>query len=246
MIVDVLVLAVLLISAFIAFLRGFIREVLTVTGVVGGLAASYFGGPLLVPHMRGWFGLKEGEEPGRLFDVVPYDIVADVLSYGSVFVVVVIILSIASHFLAEGARNLGLGAIDRTLGFIFGLARGVLLLGLFYLPVHFFIDQDSKESWFSGSKTHFYLEKVAAALAELVPSSAIEGMEEGIDEASETRKKLEEINLLKKEGTASDKKDTPPAPAPEDAAKQGYTEEFRQQMDELFQQKGDNPDESQQ
>ena len=65
MIVDILVLAVLLISALIAFLRGFIREVLTITGVVGGLAAAYFGGPLLAPLMRGWLGVQEGVEPNK-------------------------------------------------------------------------------------------------------------------------------------------------------------------------------------
>lgn len=246
MIVDILVLVVLLISALIAFLRGCIREVLTIMGVVGGLVAAYFGGPLLVPHMRGWFGVREGEEPGRLFDVVPYDIVADALSYGTIFIAVVVVLSIASHFLAEGARNLGLGAVDRTLGFIFGLVRGVFLLGFLYLPVHFFIDQDTKDAWFSGSRTHFYLEKTAMTLAEFIPSSAVEEAGKGIDEVSGTRKKLEDINLLKKGGN-SDKNDTDQPvgtdSGSEGAAKQGYTEEFRQQMDELFQQKGAGPDE---
>lgn len=237
MIIDIFVLAVLLISALIAFLRGFIREALTIMGVAGGLVAAYFGGPAVVPHMRGWFGLKEGEEPGQFLDVVPYDILANILSYGLVFIFVVIALSIASHFLAEGARNLGLGAIDRTLGFIFGLARGVLVLGLFYLPVHFY-GQDSLEPWFSGSKTHFYLEKVAVALSGLIPSSAIEGVEKSIDEASETRRKLEEINLLKKEG----EEEANGKPVGDDTARQGYTEEFRQKMDELFREKTDNPD----
>ncbi len=242
MIVDILVLAVLLISALIAFLRGFIREILTVTGVIGGLAAAYAGGPLLIPHMRGWLGVKEGEEPGKLFDIVPYDIVADALAYGAIFIVVVILLSVASHFLAEGARNLGLGAVDRTLGFVFGLARGVLLLGLFYLPVHFFIDKDTKEAWFSTSRTHFYLEKTAEVLAELVPSSAVEGVEKSLDEASGTRKKLEDINLLKKEGKDGAAPEGA-APGSGEAEKQGYTPEFRQQMDELFEQKEASPDE---
>ncbi|MCC6598717.1 MAG: CvpA family protein [Alphaproteobacteria bacterium] len=233
MVVDLIVVAVLLISALISFLRGFIREILTIAGVAGGLAAAYFGGPLLIPTMRGWFGVQEDEEPGKLFDVLPYDIVADVLSYGLIFIVVVVILSILSHFLAEGAKHIGLGAVDRTLGFVFGLLRGVLLLGLLYLPVHFFIDKDSKESWFSGSQTHFYIERVSEKMAAMVPSSAVEGMEKSIEEGSQTRQQLENINLLKKDSQGKDAR----TEGSEGEAKQGYTEEFRDKMDDLFKEK---------
>ena len=52
MILDILVTAVLLVSAIIAFFRGLILEVLTILGVVGGLAAAYFGGPIFSPTVR--------------------------------------------------------------------------------------------------------------------------------------------------------------------------------------------------
>lgn len=236
MIVDILVLVVLLISALIAFLRGVIREILTITGVVGGLVAAYFGGPLLAPHMHGWLGVEEGVEPERLFGILPYDIVADALSYGAIFIIVVIVLSVLSHFLAEGARSVGLGAVDRSLGFVFGLLRGIVLLGLLYLPVHLFIDQDSKDAWFGSSKTHFYLERVASAMAEFIPEDAVEEAEKNIQEiekTSETRKKLEEIDLLKRDGEQS----PPEQDAPPSQDSEGYNEEFRQQMDELFEDK---------
>ncbi|MEZ5814529.1 MAG: CvpA family protein [Alphaproteobacteria bacterium] len=243
MIVDILVLVVLLISALIAFLRGFIREVLTITGVVGGLAAAYFGGPLLVPVMRGWLGVEEGVEPERLFGILPYDIVADALSYGSIFIIVVILLSILSHFLAESAKTIGLGAVDRTLGFIFGILRGVVLLGLLYLPVHLFIDDEATAGWFEDSKTHFYLEKTSAALADFIPSSAVKDMEEGVEdlkEASQTRKKLEEINLLQREDGANGRGgDASPDRGGEQGdtgqeGSEGYSDEFRNKMDRLF------------
>ena len=242
MIVDILVLAVLLISALIAFLRGFIREVLTITGVIGGLAAAYFGGPLLIPHMRGWFGVEDGIEPERLFGIIPYDVLADALSYGAIFIVVVIILSVLSHYLAETARSIGLGAVDRSLGFVFGLIRGILILGLLYLPVHLFIDNDAKDDWFNNSKTHFYLEKVAEALEGFIPESAIEDAEteidrakEGADNASSARETLEKIELLRKDGE-------PIRPqggqtSPDGTSPDGYSEEFREQMDQLFDEK---------
>jgi len=126
MVIDIIVLVILLISAGIAFMRGFIREVLTIAGVIGGLAAAYFGAPILKPHMRGWFGVEEGVVPERLFGILPYDVLADALSYGLIFIIVVTVLSFVSHSLAEWARRTGLGAIDRSLGFLFGLIRGIL------------------------------------------------------------------------------------------------------------------------
>jgi membrane protein required for colicin V production len=247
MIVDILVLAVLLISALISFLRGVIREILTIAGVIGGVIAAYFGGPLLAPLMRTWItpetptppAGEEAVEP-KLFDILPYDVVGDVLAYGLIFIVVVGVLSVLSHFLAEGARSLGLGPVDRTLGFVFGLIRGVLLLGILYLPVYLFItDEETKESWFGTSKTHFYLEKTSAAIAEFIPQSAVSNMEKNIDkvnEADQTRKKLEEINLLKGREGEAPSQDMMTSPTP-DKKQGGYSDQFREDMDQLFEDK---------
>lgn len=253
MIVDILVLAVLLISAFISFLRGAIRECLTIAGVIGGGAAAYFGGPLLKPFMHDWVysyvgttdmeeaGEKAAEEVPKLFGVLPYDVVADVLAYGLVFIVVVGLISILSHFLAEGAKSIGLGPVDRTLGFIFGLARGILILGIFYLPVYFFItDEQTKEDWFAGSKTHFYVEKTSEMIASFIPQSAVDEAgeaKEKVTEADKTRKKLEEINLLKAKGDKTPSQDMMKQPTVQQPSKDGYTDEFRDQMDELFKDK---------
>lgn len=56
MIFDAIVLLIILISAVFAFFRGFIRETLTVLGVVGGVLAALYFGPQLSPHVHGWIG----------------------------------------------------------------------------------------------------------------------------------------------------------------------------------------------
>ncbi len=240
MIIDVLVLVILLISAGIAFMRGFIREVLTIAGVVGGLAASYFGAPLLKPHMRGWFGVEEGIEPERLFGILPYNIVADALSYGLIFIVVVTALSFVSHALAEWARRTGLGAIDRSFGFLFGLIRGILLLGLLYLPVHLFVEQDAKDSWFEDTKSRFYLEKVSAAMAEFLPKDAEEAGEAAISQGEkimDAREKLQEIEILKEDNVQELLQRSPDSLSKEPQTPNGYNEEFRDEMDQLIDEK---------
>jgi len=255
MIVDSLVLVVLLISALTAFFRGFIREVLTIGAALGGSAAAYAFGPYLKPFMRGWLGVthgnpgevvaavQEGTEgaaeavPAKLFGVLPYDIVADGMSYGAVFITVLIVLSIISHFIAEGVRHLGLGAVDRTLGFMFGVGRGVILLGILYLPVHFFVDQDSKDAWFAGSKTQFYLAHVSGTIAGYMPANTVDSVKGSVGQISSTREQLQNIDLLKRNLTEIQKQD-PVNGAP---AKEGYTEDFRENMDQLFKDKTQSP-----
>ncbi|MFP4313029.1 MAG: CvpA family protein [Alphaproteobacteria bacterium] len=243
MIVDILVLIVIALSALIAFLRGFIREIFTILNVVGALAAAYYGGGMLLPLMEGWLGVDPAaEDPQRLFDIIPYTIIAQILSYGAIFILVVIILSIISHFLAETVRSIGLGAIDRTLGVIFGILRGVLLIGLLYLPLHLSVngtdEEEQVEQWFEGSKTYLYIEGTADFIARFVPEDAKKAIERNIEDGAEKaeesgmREKLEQMEIL-----PGDKKDSN---NPEEERKEGYTPEFREEMDRLFEQETDN------
>ena len=231
MIVDVFVIAVILISIVIAFLRGFVREVLTILGIVGGMAAAYVGGPLLVPYMSGWFGLTEENSSDKFFDILPYPILVDSLSYGVIFIVFVIILSIISHFLASFVKNLGLGILDRTLGVVFGFVRGVFVLGLMYLLPYYLASNEQKEKWFKSSKSYIYLEISSSWIDRLIPKTMADNMQDGMEtvkDVSDTRKKLEEMDLLKR---GSDNKSSP--------NKNGYSPEFRKDMDKLFEYNND-------
>jgi membrane protein required for colicin V production len=230
MIIDILVLLVLALSALIAFLRGFIREVLTIIGVLGGMVAAYYAGPHLLPIMEGWLGVDpNAEDPQKLFDIIPYTYVAAFLAYGSIFVIVVVILSIISHMIAEAVKSVGLGAIDRTLGVVFGLARGILLLGILYLPVHLTIEQETRDGWFEGARSHVYIEMTAEVISGYLPEEAKQGIEDQVEEGSaaiegKTRENLERMDLLKRNER--------PAQAP--AQDKGYNERQREEMDKLF------------
>lgn len=244
MFADIVVFAVLVISAAISFMRGFIRETLTILGVVGGMGSAYFGGPVLNPFMRGWLGVVEGEDPKRLFDIIPYTLVADLASYGVIFITVVIVLSLISHALAETVRSVGLGSLDRTLGVFFGLARGVLLLGLLYLPFHLLFSDEQKEQYFADSKTIFYLEQTSAAISSLLPDSTREQLKSETENAQQNGQNvqdtLKQIDLLKQlQGGQGDQNKNGNAPADPNAP--GYDKQFRSQMNQMFEQQQNPP-----
>lgn len=239
MIIDIAVAIVILISALIAFIRGFIREILTIAGVVSGVFAAWLAAPLLAPVFQGWFGVDpNAEEPQKLFNVVPLEWVADGCAYFLIFITVVIIISVLSHFLAESLRALGLGAVDRTLGVIFGIARGVLLVGLFYLPFYLFMENASDSTYLKDSKTAFYLDHTAEFLAEFFPDD-LDKMDE--DDTSDTRQKLQDLKLLKKENANNGEagETLEPITIDKNDLIDGYKNNFRNNMDELFEQKQD-------
>ncbi len=257
MIIDVLVLIILVFSALIAFLRGFIREVLTIAGVLGGMVAAYYFAPHLQPHMRGWLGVDETvEPPQQLFGIVPYAMVSDALSYGAIFITVVIVLSIISHMLAETIKSIGLGAIDRTLGVFFGLARGVILLVLLYMPVHLFVDDETKAQWFTGSQSYFYLDGAAERATAFLPEEMLQRLQEQAEEQSEAAKDgaqgmLQKMDLLGNNAEKDEEQKPadnstapdPDAPAPQEPQNnnQGYGQQLRNEIDNLFKKKSEEP-----
>lgn len=234
MIIDIVVGLIVLASALISFMRGLIREVLTIAGVVGGILAAVFVGPMLAPTVRDWFGVTEDSKE-KLFDIIPMEIVADITTYGVIFISVVIVLSVASHFISGAAKAVGLGPVDRTLGVVFGIARAMILLGLVYLPFHLFMKEDDKKDFFSDSKTHYFIEKTATVMAEYLPES--EDVEKSVkDEAGDMfKKKLEEQNLL------GGKKDDKPAEEKKPEQGAGYGDAEREKLDELFNEPAVNP-----
>ncbi len=233
MIIDIIVAVVLLISAGISFLRGLIRELFTIAGVVGGIVASIFFSPPLAKIFRSWFGVVEGQEVEKLFDIIPMNFVADGLAYAAIFITFVIIISVFSQFFSAAVKAAGLGPIDRTMGVIFGLVRGALLIALLYLPFHLLMDEQSKTQYFSDSKTHIYVEKISGYIAQYLPSS--KEVENKINEVEETqiKKKLFENNILS-DGKTTERPEEKVEPEKTEPSEAGYEKEQREKIDSLF------------
>ena len=116
--VDLAVIAVIVFSALLAFMRGFVREVLGIGAWVGAALLAIWGGPFVLPRFHDWIG-----DPN----------VAFVAAYLSVFVGALILLSIMASLVGGVVQGSLLGGLDRTLGIIFGLVRGAVLVGLAYI-----------------------------------------------------------------------------------------------------------------
>lgn len=222
--IDIGVIVILLISAGVSFFRGLIREVLTIVGALGGGFAALTFGQSLIPLTSKWFGVEDGKESGKLFDMIPVELAAQVTAYAGIFIIVFIILQLASHLISNAAQAVGLGPVDRTLGIFFGLARGLLLLGVLYLPFHLILPEDSKKQWFENSQTMVFVEGTTKWLISFVPQDATS--ERTVDE---TRDKLNAIDVL------GDKRITN-APIEKSTEKEskGYSDKDRRKLEDLI------------
>jgi membrane protein required for colicin V production len=117
-IVDFGVLGILLVSGLIAAYRGFLKEALTVSAWLLAALAAVFFWPVVKPFAR---------------TLIEPTIVADILALASVFFMLLIPVSFVSFRLSELVRESHAGPLDRSMGFVFGLGRGLLVVGLGYL-----------------------------------------------------------------------------------------------------------------
>ena len=172
LILDVVVVAILLISCVISFLRGFVREILTIFGIFGAAITALVAGPKLSPGIESWLlGDLPPDTEEKLWGFVPYDLAAPVIAYAGLFIVTLILLSVISHYIAKSVHALGLGPVDRSLGVVFGLARGLLLIGLLYLPFYILMEEKDKEELFASSHSYSYVEYTSGFLVSIMPES---------------------------------------------------------------------------
>jgi len=242
MIFDIIVIAVLLISAGIAFFRGVVREVLTILGVVGGSLAAIYGSPHLSPMLLNMLG---GESGGKIFGIIPVSILAPAIAYISLFFIVVIILSFLSHMISKAVDAVGMGPIDRTLGVIFGVLRGFLLLAILYMPFYILADAPARDDWFGGSKTRLYVESSSKLILDALPKSTKTNITEKADEqikkttktiGEKAREQMKNLNLL----TDKDNQNTDA----ESGATTGYEEEDIEALDAIIREQFQSNDNS--
>jgi membrane protein required for colicin V production len=227
--VDIGVILILLISAGVSFFRGLIREVLTIVGALGGGFAALTFGPSVIPLTSKWFGIEEGKTAGKLFDVIPMELAAQITAYAGIFVIVFIILQLASHLISSAAQAVGLGPIDRTLGIFFGLARGLLLLGVLYLPFHLILPEDSKKEWFEHSQTMVFVQGTTKWLISFVPQE-----KSSAEIVDETRNKLNAIDVLGEKRITKEDKDAAAKSDAKPIEPKGYSDKDRQGLENLI------------
>ncbi|WP_187428630.1 hypothetical protein ROLI_012750 [Roseobacter fucihabitans] len=121
-IIDGVVALVLVVSALLAYGRGLVREVMAIVGWVAAAVLGFLFAPQVEPLVR------EIPVVGEfLADSCELSIIG---AFALVFAVALIVVSLFTPLFASVVQRSVLGGIDQGFGFVFGVARGVLLIAI--------------------------------------------------------------------------------------------------------------------
>ena len=135
---DIGVIAVVVLSAVFAFARGFVREALSIVAWIGAAVITRYGFDAV-------YALVNPQVHNTLLSQL-------IAGFG-LFVASLIGLTILTGIVARMVRAAGLGPIDRTMGFIFGLARGAVLVCLAYLLLDMSVQPKDRPLWIRDAKS---------------------------------------------------------------------------------------------
>lgn len=213
-ILDIVLLAVVLLSGLLALLRGFVHELLSFGAWIGAALVALYAFPYVQPYAR---------------DLVGVQVVGDILAGAVVFLVALVILSLIARSLGRVAQDSGLSALDRTLGLLFGLVRGAVLVCLAWLIFAWMVPTQQHPQWVTQARMLPMVQQGAEMLRSLVPDAFLESLGQSARSAisdSVTKSAAESID-----GQLQ------PQPQPKNVTETGepaYNQDERQDLDQVI------------
>ncbi|MFN3351178.1 CvpA family protein [Pseudorhodoplanes sp.] len=151
---DIILLSVMLISGLLAMIRGFMREILSIAAWVAAAVATLYFYKRLMPVAESYFNNQY---------------VAAGAVIGGVFLGTLLIVSIITVRISDMILDSRIGALDRTLGFLFGLGRGLIIVVVAYLFFDWLVPQKQQPTWVTDAKSRVVLAGTGDWLKSMLP-----------------------------------------------------------------------------
>lgn len=165
---DLIILGILALSTLLAFSRGFVKEMLSILGWIGAVVATIvLFGPVRLQV--------------RQFITEP--LLADIATGVGIFVITLFLCGIVNHWLSGHVRHNGLGALDRSLGLVFGLVRGAVVVCAAYILMAWALPiREERPDMVNEARTLPMVERGAAFLLTLLPEDLLRQGEQALDQ----------------------------------------------------------------
>jgi len=123
--IDGVVAGVIVLSAILAYSRGLVREAMAIAGWIGAAVLAFVFAPAAQPLVR---------EVPMLGDFLGESCELSIIAaFAIVFAVGLVVAALFTPLLSGVIQRTALGGVDQALGFLFGAARGVLLVAVAFL-----------------------------------------------------------------------------------------------------------------
>jgi len=151
---DIILLLVMLVSGLLAMIRGFMREILSIGAWGIAAVVTLYSYSRVLPMAKQYFNS---------------DIVAAGVSVGGVFLLTLLIVSIITVRISDMILDSRVGALDRTLGFLFGLGRGLIIVVVAFLFFAWLVPDRSQPEWVRSAKSKVVLQSTGQWLMSMLP-----------------------------------------------------------------------------
>ncbi|WP_332686868.1 CvpA family protein [Bosea sp. (in: a-proteobacteria)] len=151
---DLVVVGVVLVSALLAAVRGLTREVLAIASWAAAAIVAWVFHPQLLPIAQ---------------QHIPNKTVALVVVIAGLFLATLIVVSLVTARISDFVLDSRIGALDRTLGFVFGAGRGLLLAVVGYLFFTALVPEKMQPSWARDARAKPILEETGRSLLTMLP-----------------------------------------------------------------------------
>src|ERR1700760_1149649 len=166
---DLGVLGVVFVSALLSMMRGFTREVLAIGSWIAAAAAAYYLHPVVMPYLASY---------------IHKPVVLQAVAAAIVFFATLIIVSLFTVRLSDAILDSKIGALDRSLGFVFGAVRGFLLAVVAFAIFNWLVGDKQQPPWVQTAKTRQILVDTADRIVALLPEDAATALEAWIKSKS--------------------------------------------------------------
>lgn len=151
---DIILLSVMLLSGLLAMVRGFMREVLSIASWIAAAGLTLYAYPRLLPMAKQYF---------------TSDLVSAGVVIGGTFLGTLLIVSAFTIKISDMVLDSRVGALDRTLGFLFGLARGLVIVVVAFLFFVWLVPDRSQPDWVKKAKSRVVLQGTGQWLISMLP-----------------------------------------------------------------------------
>ena len=151
---DLALLGIVVVSALLSMVRGFAREVLAIASWGAAAVAAYLLYPRVMPYLEHY---------------IAKDTIRMIAAIAIVFFVTLILVSIVTVKLSDAILDSRIGALDRTLGFAFGAARGFLLGVVAFLFFNWLVPVKSQPDWVLNAKAKPLLQASGNEIVSFLP-----------------------------------------------------------------------------
>lgn len=158
---DGVILGVLALSGVLAWSRGLTREALAIAGWVLAAVAALAVAPLLEPLLK--------EIPGVGPMLAASCPISKIAAFTVAFAAALLVLSIFTPLISQAIQDSLLGPVDRALGFVFGVARGLVLVAVAWLVYDQVVPPADRIAAIDGARSVTMISDAAGMLRDALP-----------------------------------------------------------------------------